>query len=329
MEAPAAPFVLGVDVGGTKIGIGLVSADGQQLGIDRIATHAAQDPLPTLQRVVHAAENLLEQRGLKISDLSGVGIACAGLLDIAAGRIVQPVNLPTWINLPIVNLLSDMLGCPGFLENDGNAAAVGEHHFGAGRGVANMVYLTISTGIGGGVVLDNRSYQGENGNAMEIGHMTVMWNGRKCVCGNLGCWEAYASGTGLANRAREALLGGTDSMLAPLNTSPKSITGETVVEAARQGDQLATELWDETLQILAAGMVSVINIFNPKRIVIGGGLANARDMLFPPLRAAIAKRAMPALLNVVEIVPAELAGAAGILGAAGVAVNHLSFTRRR
>jgi glucokinase len=214
-----------------------------------------------------------------------------------------------------------------FIENDANAAALGEHRFGVARGVDEMVYMTISTGVGGGVIAGGRLYRGANGNAGEIGHLCVEYNGRECHCGGRGCLEAYASGTNIAVRAREALLSEQPSLLLELAKTPDRITAETVVQAVRSGDAIATHVWDETTTILAAGIASVINALNPRLIVLGGGVTRAGDLLFEPVRRKALARAMPPLAEIVQIVPAALGDRTGVLGAAAVALDRMGSSK--
>lgn len=320
------PYVLGIDIGGTKLAAGVVTLSGEVISQDRVPTLAAQGPDPVIDRLIALCRHVVELAGVAWSDIAAAGVGCGGPLDPNTGVIMEPPNLPGWIDIPLVQRLQDALGISVYLDNDANAAALGEHRFGAGQGVANMVYLTISTGIGGGIIIDNQLYQGQNGNAGEIGHMSVVFNGRECNCGSRGCLEAYASGTNIAARAREAVLAGEPSRLVELAGGlPDKINGEVVDQAIRAGDPVATRIWDETMEILGAGIANVINIFNPSRVVLGGGITNFGDRLFSPIRRIALSRAMGPLAQVVDIVPAELGGQVGVLGAAAVAMARLNL----
>lgn len=317
-------YVLGIDIGGTKLAAGLVTLEGELVAQDRAPTLAQEGPSPVIGRMVDLCRRVLAQSGVDRREVLAGGVGCGGPLDPVAGVIMEPPNLPGWVDVPLVQRLEDALSMPAYLDNDANAAALGEHRFGAGRGVANMVYLTISTGVGGGVIMGGRLYQGQNGNAGEIGHMSLVYNGRLCNCGSRGCLEAYASGTSIAARAREAVLAGNGSLLVALaGGSPEAITGETVEEAVRAGDPVARQVWEETMEILGAGVANVINIFNPERVVLGGGITNVGDLLFEPVRRIALSRAMKPLSRVVQIVPAQLGGQVGVLGAAAVALDRL------
>ncbi|HYF91064.1 MAG TPA: ROK family protein [Symbiobacteriaceae bacterium] len=318
--------VLGIDIGGTKLAAGVVTCDGQLLSQGRVPSLAHEGPDQVIRRLIDLCREVVAQAGLAPGQLVAGGVGCGGPLDPRTGVIMEPPNLPGWIDVPLVARLQDALEMPVYLDNDANAGALGEHRFGAGRGVDNMVYLTISTGIGGGVIIGGRLYQGENGNAGEIGHMSVAYNGRPCNCGSRGCLEAYCSGTNIAARAREAVLSGEQSLLYEIAGSPERISGETVEAALRAGDPLALRIWDETMQMLGAGIANVINIFNPRRVVLGGGITNFGGLLFDPVRRIALGRAMGPLTEVVEIVPAQLGGQVGVLGAAAVAMERMGLT---
>lgn len=317
-------LILGIDIGGTKLAAGVVTPDGELLSQDRVPTLASEGPDRVINRLIDLCRHVVNLANVSWSQIEAAGVGCGGPLDPHTGVIKEPPNLPGWIDVPLVQRLHEALGVPVFLDNDANAAALGEHRFGAGRGVANMVYLTISTGVGGGIIIENRLYQGVNGNAGEIGHMSVDFRGRPCNCGSRGCLEAYASGTNIAARAREAVLAGRPSVLTTLAGEPAKITGETVWEAIQQGDALARQVWDETMEILGTGITNVIHIFNPSLVVLGGGITNFGDLLFEPLRRIAQERVMGPLAQVVQIVPAQLGGQVGVLGAAAVALQNVS-----
>lgn len=314
-----ARHVLAIDIGGTKLAAGIVTATGQLLDSARIPTQAEQGPDRIVERVLHLSRMLL---GRSRAHIERVGVGCGGPLDTQRGLIQNPPNLPGWIDYPLVQNLHDGLGLPVALENDANAAALAEYHFGAGRGTQHMVYLTISTGIGGGLILDGKLYRGKQGNAGELGHLQVRYDGPSCNCGGYGCLEGYASGTNIARRAREAAAHHPESLLARLTPSLSDITAQTVLTALEADDPVATALWDETLDMLAAGVASIVHAFDTERVVIGGGITNFGDRLFVPLRDRVARRTMPALAEGVEICPAAFAENVGILGAAAVALRE-------
>ncbi len=333
MSASAQPYssnpsgsrnVLGVDIGGTKLAVGVATPDGKLLAQDRIPTSPEDGMEVVLNRLVELCRRVIARSGQPIA---AVGVGSVGPLDQKTGYIINPVNLKGWGRVPLVDTIRAGLNSPVFLDNDANAAALGEHRFGAGQGVANMIYLTISTGVGGGIIIDHALYQGENGNAGEVGHMSVDYHGRPCGCGNVGCIEQYASGPAIVRRMREAL-DAPGAPRSPLHAAGE-LTPQAVIEAAERGDALARKVWDDTILALGTALASFIHIFNPKRIVIGGGVSKAGDKLFIPLREATKKRTVPPMWDVVEIVPARLGDDVGIFGAIAVGLDGYARAAQR
>lgn len=316
--------VIGIDLGGTKISTGLVRNDGKIIARDYQQTRAAEGQAAVIERVLDGARRVIAQAEIGRSQAAAVGIGAPGPLDIAAGVVVAPPNLPGWERVPLKQLIEDDLGITTFLENDANAAALGEYHFGAGRGVEHMIYITVSTGIGGGLILDGKLYHGASGMAGEIGHITIKPGGPLCGCGNRGCLEAMASGTAIARRARERVTSGASTLIAGLaEGDPQRITAKLVAEAASQGDAEAQEILAEAMDYLGIGVANLVNLFNPQLIVIGGGLMNIGEKLFRPVRRAIDQHTFPPATQAVKVVPAALGDDAGMLGAAAVALLRL------
>ena len=206
--------VLALDVGGTKLGSGVVFDSGGLIGFLREPAGAKDGPEAMIARLVEMGRRSIAAAEVAIGGLDAVGVGCGGPLDARAGIILSPPNLPGWRDVPLGALLREAFGLPVHIDNDANAAALGEHRFGAGRGVVNLVYFTISTGIGAGVIVDGRLLWGESGNAAELGHVSVAYDGWPCHCGRRGCPESFASGTAIARRAREAIAAGESSSLA-------------------------------------------------------------------------------------------------------------------
>ena len=308
--------VLAIDIGGTKLALGLVDAAGRILARDEIPTHAAEGPDRILARLFDSARTMLERAGPS-HGVRRAGIACAGPLDRQAGLILNPPNLPGWSRIALVDRIGQALGLPAVLDNDANAAALGEFRYGAGQGARSLVYLTVSTGIGGGIILDGRLWRGLGDSAGEIGHMTIDPDGPPCGCGNRGCLEALASGPAIARRAHEALQGGRPSRLRDLAEA----SAADVVRLAREGDALASEIWAAAVHALALGVGAAITILAPERVIIGGGVAEAGDMLFAPLRREIKRRVKLVAVESVPILPAALGRDVGILGAAALALE--------
>ncbi len=316
--------VLGFDLGGTKFAYGIVREDGAVLASGRVDTLADQGPEQACRRAIEGARALLAQAGLDASRLLGVGIASPGPLDQAKGCVVGSPNLPGWSDFPIASTIGGAFGLRARIDNDANAAALGEHRFGAGKGKRHLVYVTVSTGIGGGVIVDNRLMRGANGNAAELGHLILDFHGPACPCGATGCFEMFASGTALARLAREALAKGRASSIAALAGSADKVNARHVFEAAASGDALARELVAAEVDYLGRGLAVIINTFNPERIVIGGGVASVGETLLGPVRARALGLAFPRLAAACDIVPAALGGDVGVVGGAACAFEEFA-----
>ena len=315
--------VLAFDLGGTKFAFGVVGENGTILGSGRVDTHAEQGPAQACDRVIAAAQKLLGELNFTSTDFIALGVASPGPLDIARGCVDGSPNLPGWTGYSITDALSQAFGnLPARIDNDCNAAALGEYRFGAGKGKKNVVYITISTGIGGGAVIDGRLMRGANGNAAELGHIPLTMDGPLCGCGNHGCWEAYASGTAIARRMREAIAAGRPTAITRL-AGNEAVTTHHLFQALTEQDPLAVEIWYQTIDYLGRGLGAVINTFNPDIITIGGGVTAAGDTLFIPMRTAANRYAFPRLASVCSIVPAGLGGNVGVVGAAACAFEHV------
>jgi len=313
--APRRKKYLGaVDLGGSKILSVITQGDGRRLGEDRRSTSAEEGPEVVLERIGVSLETALAKAGLQRGDLAAVGICSPGPCDIDAGVICSAPNLPGWRDVPICRYLEERLGVPTRLENDATAAALGEHVYGAGRGCRHLIYITVSTGIGGGLIIDGRPYRGATGVAGELGHMTIDPDGPLCGCGNRGCLEAFASGTAIAARGEELIAQGGSALLARLTQEQGELTAATVAQAAEQGDMACQGIIRWAGYYLGVGLASYVNIFNPEMIIIGGGLAKVGDLLLGSARAEMAARAMPEALKAVQLKPAELGDYVGVMG---------------
>jgi glucokinase len=293
--------VLGLDIGGTKIAAGVVDPHGGVHGFVTAATDAAPDV--GVARLFELGRRAVSESGLEID---AVGIGCGGPLDSTKGMLLAPLHLPGWSDVPITALAHEAFGRQAVLDNDGVAAAAGEHRYGAGRGARNMVYLTLSTGVGGGVVLDGALHRGTSGNGGELGHVTVDWHGRACGCGRRGCLEAYCSGTSIAARAREAGMEGASAA--------------DVAQAALAGNSIAAKVWDETCEALACGITSIANLFEPELVVLGGGVVRTGEQLLGPVRERVAEQVIGPPPT---IVAAASGDAVGVVGAAAVAYERV------
>jgi glucokinase len=299
--------VLGLDIGGTKIAAGVVDADGAVRGFVSAPTEAQRGPEDGIARLFDLGRRAVDEAGVAWDEIAAVGIGCGGPLDSKNGILIAPLHLTGWTDIPLAQLASETLGRPAVLDNDAVAACAGEHRYGAGRGTSDMVYLTISTGVGGGVVIDGQLHRARSGNGGELGHVTVDWHGRRCRgCGRRGCLEAYSSGTSIAERAHEAGMHGASAA--------------DVAQAALAGNAIAAKLWDETCEALACGIVSIANLFEPEVVVLGGGVMRTGEQLLSPVRELVAEQVIG---GPVRVVAAENGDAVGVVGAAAVAFERL------
>jgi glucokinase len=319
-------LIAAVDIGGTKIALGLSDMEGRALPFRRFPTRVERGP----HRIV---EQALDELGKMTSEAGGrvaaVGVGCGGPLDRSSGLILSPANLPGWDEFPVVDLVRERFGAPVELDNDANAAALAEYEYGAGRGAESMVYLTISTGIGGGVILGGRLIHGVGDAAGEVGHMIVRPGGHPCGCGSRGCLETICSGTSIARRAAERLADGTRRSSLLGGGGAEEITARAVAEAASAGDPVAAEVWDETIEYLALGVGNVIAAFAPEAVVLGGGVSTAGEQLLGPLRRRIRESVKIAPVERVSITQAALGGDSGVYGALMLGRQALAARRAR
>lgn len=304
MDAP----ILALDIGGTKIAAGLVDAKGQLLHQNRQPTPHSEDPHEVWAAARRTIATALEAAG---GEVAGVGISSAGPIHLPDGTI-SPVNITAWRGFPVVaEAATAVPGVPVRLAGDGLCMALGEHWRGAGQGAAFMLGMVVSTGVGGGLVLDGRPYSGRTGNAGHVGHTIVEVDGPACSCGASGCVEAIASGPHLVSWARDNGWAGTDA--------------RQLAEAARAGDEVAASAFGRGARALAAMIASVAAVCDLDLVVIGGGVANAGAVLFEPLHAALAEFAGLDFIRGLRVVPAELGGDAGLVGAAALLHDHPRF----
>ena len=311
--------VLALDIGGTKLAVGVVTPDGAVHGLRVRPTRREEGPDAVIARLFALGHEAVAEAG----PVGAVGVACGGPLDARTGVLQSPPHLPGWDDIPIGPLATAAFGVPFALENDATAAAVAEHRYGAGRGLDSLVYLTVSTGVGGGVVLDGRLHRGAAGNGGELGHITVRRGGRACSCGRRGCIEAYASGSSIAARAAEALAdpvpGEAPSSLAGL----PAVTAADVSAAAAAGDALAARVWAETVDLLGSAVSDLVNVLEPELVVLGGGVTRSGGMLLDPVRAIVAREAMPPAARAATVRLAALGDVVCVVGAGAIALDVL------
>ncbi|MGL4488721.1 MAG: ROK family protein [Rhizobiaceae bacterium] len=295
----AGPLALGIDLGGTQLRAAIVDRDGLVVERASLATDVAGGPTAIVAQMVELARTVSAKHPQCLAQT--IGVCSPGPLDTDVGVILEIATMPGWQNFPLRQKLSEAFGQIVILENDAIAAAFGEWKFGAGAGTDNMVYVTVSTGIGGGVVVDGHLLRGNRGMAGHIGHMMISPEGPRCGCGGIGCFEALASGTNFA-------IAGHAKGFAD---------GAAVVDAARRGNVVALELVRQEAEYLAYGFASLVHLFSPQRLVMGGGVSKALDLMIDDIRAKMADIVMPPFRGV-QVVAAKLGDNSGLVGAAGL-----------
>lgn len=306
-------YYIGIDVGGTNLKAGLVREDGQILAVERTPL-AFENPEQFARTLAQLGQSVLRQAGVPASEVVSAGIGIPGA--VAGGDILYTCNIPLR-DVPLSRLFRQYLDVPVLLENDANCAAVGEWLCGAGRGTQQFIVVTLGTGVGGGLILNGKLYSG-SGMVGEVGHMVIQHGGAPCNCGRRGCWEAYASATGLIRMTREAMEAHPESLLHTVAAQSGCVEGRTAFDAAVQGDETALGLCRDYVSYLAAGVTNLINILQPEAVAIGGGVAAAPDgLLLTPLREIVERECYPRHTGQLpRIVRAELGNDAGIIGAA-------------
>jgi glucokinase len=314
-------MILGIDIGGSQFGLVLATTDGKV--VKRVQRSSDRDAGASLM----IAHILSESRLLLAASpepVSCCGIGFGGPVDFGQQRIINSTHVKGWDDCPLPAQITQALGIPAVVDNDANIGALGEFTFGAGIGCDNLVYFTISTGIGGGIIIHGEIYRGSDGNAGELGHCPILLDGPRCDCGNRGCLEALCSGTAIGRRARMAVdkhprkgrvllrLAGGDP-----------VTAKTLFDAARQKDAFAQSLVVETCTYLGMGVATAMNAFAPRAIVIGGGVARAGRALFDPLRREADRFLMPIHRPHLKIRPARLGGRSVLMGAVALAEKML------
>jgi glucokinase len=300
--------VAGIDIGGTKIAVALETLAGVKAAARRLPTEVKLGPDRILENVLQTVEEMLAESR---TNLEAIGIGCPGPIDIERGLVLSPTNLPDWIDFPLVETVKKRFGVPTILDNDANAAALGEYFYGAGRGFKDVLYITISTGIGGAIICEGKLHHGLSASAGEIGHTIVKPDGLPCRCGNRGCLETIASGLSIARRMRETLAAKNGASV----ENSDGMTAETVVEMVKNGDEKACRIWDETIKYLAIGIGNAISIIAPEAVIIGGGVAKAGELLLAPLRREIRKNVSMLPIDEVVIQEASLGSESGVCGA--------------
>ncbi len=318
---PLAKYVIGVDLGGTKIYTALAAGDGKILTETKLPTEAEKGQEHVVGRIIETIEYVQNAAAVPPGTVRALALGAPGPLDTKKGIIHFAPNL-RWHNVPIAQILEERMSLPVSLDNDANLAALGEHVFGAGRGVANMVYITVSTGVGGGLILDGKLYRGSADGAGEIGHMMVSPGGPLCSCGNRGCLEAVASGTAIAREAKDLVArGGGQKILTAAEGDPGKISAAEVAAAAAGGDPEAIFIITKAAHFIGIGIANILNLLNPSLVVLGGGVMKIGELLWKGITLKVESRTMEAARRAVRLVPAELGGRSGVMGAIALALQ--------
>ncbi len=319
---------VGIDVGGTNIKIGLFDAELKLLSKTSVTTDADMGPEIVIDKMARTVKDLLADAGLPLDDIVAIGIGTPGPAKYSEGIIIRSTNMPKFKNVPICKMLNERLGAPVVFDNDANVACWGEFAAGAGKDVDNMVFFTLGTGIGGGIVSDGELVHGWDENAAELGHMIIYPNGRNCNCGQKGCAEAYASADSTARRATEAIEGGADSSLKKVLDEKGKITSKDVYEHLAAGDEPAKEVTDGTAEALAITCINMLHCTEPKRIVFAGGMIAAGDALLSRIQHFFDKHIWTIKKeDQIEICFATLGEDAGIIGAGALAQHKHGQTK--
>lgn len=277
-------YYIGIDLGGTNVAAGIVDGEGRLLSKTSVPCPRGAEPIA--DTIAQAARLAAEKAGVEVSQARGVGLASPGSIDPEGGVVLHAYNLEL-DHAPLADMVTRRLGLPALLENDANAAALGEFVAGAGVGRKSLVAITLGTGVGAGAVLEGKLYTGFNYSAMEAGHTVIRRGGRQCTCGRKGCWEAYASATGLIRSTREAMEANPDSGLWKAAPTLDQVNGKTPFDAAQAGDPVAQAVLDEYIEDLGCGLANIINILQPEVLCIGGGICAQGENLLAPLRSVL------------------------------------------
>ena len=317
-------YAVGIDVGGTKIAAGIINRDGEVTTCFNTRAHSEKEPQYVIDAIEEAYFALIDDCGVDPEEIEGVCIGFAGTVNGPEGLVLISSNLPAWHKVPLRDTVASRIGRPVILENDTNLCALGEFHYGAGRGSRNMCYATYSTGFGLGIILDRKLYVGATGTAGEIAHIVVDVGGPPCTCGKNGCLMAYASGVGISRMAYDHIDAGEETLLTQYATPDhKRIHGSCILDAANNGDPVANEIIDTSAYYFGVGLSIIAQIVNPELIVYGGGLTRMGERAFEPAMRGLRENIQPQLLDSFELKPWQLGDEAGVIGAGAMVFNQL------
>lgn len=315
-------YSIGVDLGTLHTTIAITDLLGKVETRIEYPTDCQQDKDRIIEKLIATIHNIINNFGIKWKEIAGIGVAAPGLIDKKGTMLITP-NFG-WKDTPLGDILKKEFHIPVFVDNNVNAMASAESEFGKGQGVKNFVFVNVGMGIGAGVVINGKLFHGESNCTGEIGHTTVDYNGPKCSCGNKGCLEIMASGPAIAKRATKAIKEGEKSLISELvNHDLNQISAEIVATAANQGDKLGNKILKESGEYLGTGVANIINLFNPELVIVGGGVAQAGDLIFHPLKRAVQKRAFSVSAEIAKIVPASLGKDCTVIGAATLVLKEI------
>ena len=305
---------IGIDLGGTNIAAGIVDENGNILKKYSTPTLAHRTFEEIVKDMADCCKKLINESEIDISDISAIGIGSPGAIDNKNGTVIYAGNLG-WKDAPLKEELQKYINLPVNIENDANAAAYGEY-FIYGNGISDFIFITLGTGIGGGIIIDGKIYRGFNGAGAELGHNTLIYGGEMCNCGKRGCWEVYGSVTGLINQTNAAIEKNPDSLMAKLKIERGEVNGRTAFDAAKQGDKAAQAIVKQYLEYVADGICSMVNIFEPEVLLIGGGISKEGAYLLDPIREYCEANYFCKTIRQTKLGIAKLGNDAGIIGAA-------------
>ena len=307
---------IGIDVGGTNVKLALVE-DGKIIYSNTVPTNAKKGYEYTVNNIKQAIKDLMKDSKTAQEEIEGIGFDFPGQVDCKTGVVKLAPNIPGWVNVPIGQMIEEEFHIPTRIDNDVRCAALGELKFGAGKGCENFICITVGTGIGSGIVINGKVVRGATNAAGELGHIKLqMKDGPICGCGDTGCLEAFASGPAIVAMAYDYIRGGKSTKFREMaEENHGEITPYIVAKAAEAGDPVAKRIFEIIGEYIGLGLTSVINLLNPEKVIIGGGVAEAGELLLAPIRKTIKERAMVVAGNAVEIVPAQLGNSAGVIGA--------------
>lgn len=319
-----AKFVIGVDLGGTNVRAAVVDRNGKIVGEGRTDSKAMEGLDTTIAQIISAIRLAVEDSSADMAEMGGAGIGVPGTHRSEEGIVLWSPNFKDWNGVQLLAPIRDDIGLPVFMGNDANVAALGEYAFGAGRGAKCMVMFTLGTGIGSGLIMNGKNWIGVTETAPEMGHHIILADGPRCSCGRYGCLEALARRDAIIDRAaRKAHLGRHTSLIEKSDHDLRYITPAMIAEAAAEGDAVSIETLEETGYYIGIGVANAINILNPDKVVIGGGIAQAGELLFGPIRRTVEVNALHAPLQACEILSAKLGDDAGVLGGAAMVLQRM------